>query len=143
MPWTEDIPWSQNRAVQTAPGNRVFALRTGFRVRAHDWGWMRHTHINEVLNARFARHLHRFEPGSKIDIYEFPCLRRTRMRNPDKLDESVRAGYGLAIGISFQRIAGHRGTSAREPFPRLLSNQGNHFVPLHLQDRYQSAADVT
>src|SRR5437763_15304523 len=100
MPWAENIPRPHNGAVQTASAEGFLALCAHLRVRAHDRGWMRNTHVDEVLNVRFVCYSNRLEPGFKIDLDERPRFGRTRMGNPDQVDKRVCTGYSLPIRIT-------------------------------------------
>ena len=52
---------------------------------------LRDAEINEMPNAGVARRFHRNLHGRQIDRAKLRCLRRTRMRNADEMNECVAA----------------------------------------------------
>src|SRR3954468_41361 len=105
MPGAEDVPGSDKRRSHSAGANQRFAFRAHGDEVAHHRGRLRYAEINEMPNAGLARGFHCDLDGWKIDAPKLGRLSRTRVRDPDQMDERLASADSIGVGTLFQRIA--------------------------------------
>ena len=142
MAGTQDVPRPQDRCNDAICLNQRFALLSNRNVLTHHRSRMRHADIDEMAHSSLTcSERGRFD-GGKVDALELGCLRGTRVRCSNQVNEGRVRRYRVGKRRRLEGIANHRTCTSRKFVRRGCPNERSDYISPFEQRSDQRPADV-